>query len=131
MMMRHEIFVKVQDVLMSALFIDRSEINYEAALMADLGAASVDFLDIAFLLERKFGIKIRTRNFAPEDMFESGDLESGALTEEGMTKIEAGELKWVDRDRAKIGAEKERLFTVKSLCDWVEAALQQKEAVPA
>lgn len=129
MLTRNQIFEGVRDVLVGSLFVDRREIKPEATLMADLGAASVDFLDIAFLLERKFGVKIRTRNFAPEDMFENGDLESDMLTERGMNRVAAGQLSWVDPSQAMVGTPKENLFTVHSICAWIEGALQEKEEV--
>ena len=51
-MSRDEIFQKVQEVLVDALGVDDDEISAEATLMGDLGAESIDFLDIVFRLEK-------------------------------------------------------------------------------
>ena len=53
-----EIFEKVQATLVDALGVDDEDVTQEATLQGDLGAESIDFLDIVFRLERNFGIKI-------------------------------------------------------------------------
>ena len=47
-MSRDEIFGEVQEVLVDALGVDDDEVTNEATLMGDLGAESIDFLDIVF-----------------------------------------------------------------------------------
>ena len=49
---------KVQALIADALYVDKSEVVREASLMKDLGAESIDFLDIIFRLEKEFGIKM-------------------------------------------------------------------------
>ena len=59
MKLTHEaILEKVQECLADALGKDPSEITPDATLMGDLGAESIDFLDIQFRLEKAFSIKI-------------------------------------------------------------------------
>jgi acyl carrier protein len=55
-MSRDEIFDEVKEVLVDALGLDDDEVNESATLMGDLGAESIDFLDIVFRLEKSFGI---------------------------------------------------------------------------
>ena len=55
---RDEIFAKVQETLVDALGVDDDEVTEEATLVDELGAESIDFLDIVFRLEKNFGIKI-------------------------------------------------------------------------
>ena len=55
---REEIFDKVKEVLEYALGADPEEITMNATLIGDLGAESIDFLDISFKLEQEFDIKI-------------------------------------------------------------------------
>ena len=55
---RNEIFEEVKEVLVDALGLDDDEVTEEATLMGDLGAESIDFLDIVFRLEKSFEIKI-------------------------------------------------------------------------
>jgi acyl carrier protein len=57
-MSRDEIFEEVKEVLIDALGLDDDEVTAEATLMGDLGAESIDFLDIVFRLEKAFDIKV-------------------------------------------------------------------------
>src|SRR5206468_6300906 len=57
-MTRDEIYSKVQGVLVDALGVDEEEVTPKASLIDDLGAESIDFLDIVFRLEKAFDIKI-------------------------------------------------------------------------
>ena len=55
---RDDIFSKIQEVLDDALGVDEDEVTPEASLTADLGAESIDFLDIVFRIEKTFDVKI-------------------------------------------------------------------------
>ena len=61
-MSREDIFEKIQEVLDDALGVDEDEVTAEASLTADLGAESIDFLDIVFRIEKTFDFKICTPN---------------------------------------------------------------------
>ena len=52
------IFFSVRDCFVEALGVDEEEVTMTALVIDDLGAESLDFLDIAFRLERQFDIKI-------------------------------------------------------------------------
>ncbi|MEM9702112.1 MAG: acyl carrier protein, partial [Planctomycetota bacterium] len=67
-MTRDEIFAKVSDRLQDALGLEEDEITPEATLVGDLGAESIDFLDIVFRLEKAFGIKIPRGELFPESL---------------------------------------------------------------
>ena len=88
-MSRDEIFQKVQEVLIDALGADDDEVTAEATLMGDLGAESIDFLDIVFRLEKAFGIKVaREELFPAEGLLNNPDLVSnGKLTEKGLAEL--------------------------------------------
>lgn len=53
-----EIWRKVQEAFCEALGLDEDEVTLDAKVIEDLEAESLDFLDLAFRLERAFGIKI-------------------------------------------------------------------------
>ena len=53
-----EVWSKVQDAFAVALGLEEDEVVPDARLIEDLGAESLDFLDIVFRLERSFNIKI-------------------------------------------------------------------------
>ena len=55
-MSREEIFQEVQEVMVDALGVDDEEVTAGATLMGDLGAESIDFLDIVFRLEKTFAM---------------------------------------------------------------------------
>src|SRR5476651_1870646 len=63
-----EIFKKVQAVLVDALGVDDDEVTGTAVIKDDLGAESIDFLDISFRLEKAFGIKIGKGEMMPENL---------------------------------------------------------------
>ena len=86
---RDEIIQQVQEVLIDALGVDDDEVTAEATLMGDLGAESIDFLDIVFRLEKAFGIKIpREELFPAENLMNNPDfVQNGKLTEKGLAEL--------------------------------------------
>ena len=68
---REEIFSKVQEALVDALGVEDDEVQADATLQDDLGAESIDFLDIVFRLEKSFDIKIERGELFPEDILTS------------------------------------------------------------
>ena len=84
-----EIYSKVSATLVEALNVDEDDIKPDATLQGDLGAESIDFLDIVFRLEREFGIKIPRGELFPESIFQ-GDpefVQDGKLTPKGLTEL--------------------------------------------
>src|SRR5947208_13754736 len=90
-MTQDEIFTKVSSTLVEALNVDEDQITPAATLQGDLGAESIDFLDIVFRLEREFGIKIPRGELFPESIFQ-GDpemVQDGKLTGKGLAELKA------------------------------------------
>ena len=84
-----EIYSKVSATLIEALNVDESDISPTATLQGDLGAESIDFLDIVFRLEREFGIKIPRGELFPESIFQ-GDpefVQNGRVTPKGLAEL--------------------------------------------
>ncbi len=90
-MSRDEVFQKVQGVLVDALGVDEGEVTPEATLMGDLGAESIDFLDIVFRLEKAFGMKVpREELFPAESLLNNPELVSnGKFTSKGLAELRA------------------------------------------
>lgn len=88
-MSRNEIFEEVKEVLVDALGLDDDEVTPEATLMGDLGAESIDFLDIVFRLEKAFDIKVpREELFPAEAVLNNPEFVSGGkLTEKGLAEL--------------------------------------------
>src|SRR5476651_1180176 len=88
-MTKDEIYKKVTGTLVDALNVDEEEIKPTSTLQGDLGAESIDFLDIVFRLEREFGIKIPRGELFPESIFQ-GDpdfVQNGKVTEKGLKEL--------------------------------------------
>ena len=86
---RDEILKEVQEVLIDALGVDDDEVTADATLTGDLGAESIDFLDIVFRLEKAFGIKIpREELFPAESLMNNPEfINNGKFTEKGLTEL--------------------------------------------
>lgn len=84
-----ENFEKVQETLVDALGVDDDEVTPEATLIGDLGAESIDFLDIVFRLEKNFSIKIPRGELFPESLAsaDSAFTKDGIVTEEGIAEL--------------------------------------------
>ena len=128
-MNRDEIYAKVKDVLIDALGVDDEEVVPGAALGADLGAESIDYLDISFRLEKAFGIKIEQGEMIPESALQNPEfVKDGKITDAGMvelkrlmpyadfTPLEA------DRNVTKVVD----VFTVDAMVKFVELKLEKK-----
>ena len=74
---RDEIFEKVKKALVDALGVGEEDILPSATMVGDLGAESIDFLDIVFRLEKSFGIKIPRGDLFPEDVLSSSEFVAG------------------------------------------------------
>lgn len=124
---RDEILTQVQTVLVDALGIDDDEVTTEATLMGDLGAESIDFLDIVFRLEKAFEIKIPREELFPAEalMSNSEFVNNGKLTEAGLAELRAKMSHTdltafeADPDINKLGD----LFTVNTIVNFLEAKL--------
>ncbi len=83
-----EVFEKVKTCLVEALSVDDDEVTPEASIMGDLGAESIDWLDIVFRLERSFGIKIPHGELSPEDILTNAEyVHDGKVTPAGIDQL--------------------------------------------
>lgn len=86
---RDEIFEKVREVLTDALGVDDDEVTPEATLSGDLGAESIDYLDIVFKLEKKFDVKIPRGELFPEGLAAADPsfVQDGTVTASGLDEL--------------------------------------------
>jgi acyl carrier protein len=83
-----ELFAKVRTALVDALGVDDEEVTPEATLVGDLGAESIDFLDIVFRLEKAFNIKIPRGELFPEDILTNAQyVQNGRVTSDGIAQL--------------------------------------------
>jgi len=101
----NEIDAKIAKVLVHALGVEDADIKPSATLQGDLGAESIDFLDIVFRLEREFMIKINQDELFPERFLvgNSAFIDDGRLTDDGMaalhTQMPYADWRELERDR--------------------------------
>jgi acyl carrier protein len=96
-MSRDEVYAKVQGVLVDALGVDVEDVTPKATLREDLGAESIDFLDIVFRLEKAFTtdpakpFKIPRGELFPDDlptlMNDERYVKDGKITPEGLAEL--------------------------------------------
>lgn len=86
-----EIWTKVHQVFQDALELDDDEVQFDSKVIGELDAESIDFLDIAFQLEKSFGIKIPRGGIekaAREGSEDEGLNEDGTLTQEALVTLQ-------------------------------------------
>jgi acyl carrier protein len=87
---RDEIFDKVKSALVDALGVDEEDVSPQATMVGDLGAESIDFLDIVFRLEKAFGIKISRGELFPEDVLSSTEfVTNGKVNASGIAALKS------------------------------------------
>jgi acyl carrier protein len=127
---RDEIYSKVSATLIEALNVDEDDIKPTATLQGDLGAESIDFLDIVFRLEREFGIKIPRGELFPESIFQ-GDpefVQNGKVTNKGLAELKArmpfADLSTFEKNPEVSGISD--LFTVELITRYIQGKLSSK-----
>lgn len=127
-MSRDEIFQKVREVLEDALGVDEDEVQPESRLTTDLGAESIDFLDISFQLEKAFGFKIQQGEMFPENVAQDPDyVQDGRVTPQGLAELKK-KLPHFDFSEFEKDPQLTRIgdvFTVDSIVNYVERKLNQ------
>ena len=120
-----EIFQKVQSTLVDALGVDEEDVTPTATLSNDLGAESIDLLDIVFRLERNFGIKIPRGELFPENISDPELTQDGKLTTRGLVELKQ-RMPFADLSEFEANPEVERLldlYTVDTLVHYVAGKL--------
>ena len=127
---QEEIYSKVSATLVEALNVDEEDITPDATLQGDLGAESIDFLDIVFRLEREFGIKIPRGELFPESIFQ-GDpelVQNGRVTDKGLAELRA-RMPFADLSNFEKDPEVSHisdLFTVDLITRYIKDKLNEK-----
>jgi acyl carrier protein len=124
---KEEIFEKIRTALVEALGVDEDEVTPEATLVGDLGAESIDFLDIVFRLEKAFDIKIPRGELFPEDILTNPEyVQDGRVTEAGLAQLR-NRMPFANLDQfAENPAVQDfgNLLTVADMCRFVESKVE-------
>jgi acyl carrier protein len=127
---RDEIYKKVQGVMVDALGVDEDEVTPQAKLSADLGAESIDYLDIVFRLEKAFSIKIPRGELFPEDLQTMQNdpkfVKDGTVTPDGLAELKKrmpySDLSEFEKDPRVDKAQD--LLTVDTVTNYIASKLQ-------
>ena len=122
-----EIFDKVRETLIDALGLDDDEVTQEATLIGDLGAESIDFLDIVFRLEKVFDIKIPRGELFPENLAaaDSDFIMDDKVTDQGLAQLRE-KMPHADIDsfaESRLVSDIPNLFTVNIICKYIGTRL--------
>ena len=121
---KEEVFEKVRESLVDALGVDDDEVTPEATLVGDLGAESIDFLDIVFRLEKSFDIKIPRGELFPEDILTNTDyVVDGTINAEGISELKK-RMPFADLSKFEenpVVQEFATSLTVQDMCNYVES----------
>ena len=120
---REEVIQKVQAALVDALAVEEEEVTPQATMVGDLGAESIDFLDIVFRLEKAFDIEIPRSELFPEDILTNGEyVEDGKVTKRGLVELKA-RMPFADLSKFEANPAVQdfgNLLTVSDLCRYLE-----------
>lgn len=121
---KEEVFEKVKESLIDALGADEDEVTPDATMVGDLGAESIDFLDIVFKLEKAFDIQIPREELFPDDILTSAEyVQDGRVTAAGLEQLKA-RMPFADLTRFEANPlvqDFANLLTVSDLCRFVES----------
>lgn len=120
---KDEVFDKVRTALVDALGVDEEEVVPEATMVGDLGAESIDFLDIVFRLEKSFGIEIPRSELFPEDILTNAEyVKDGKVTSTGVAELKK-RMPFADLSKFEqnpVVQDFGNLLTVNDLCRYVQ-----------
>ncbi len=123
---KSEILKQVKTIIAQALRVDEAKVTLEASLIRDLGAESIDFLDIVFRLEKAFKIKIPKGELFPEKLLtDARYVKAGQVTPEGIEelKLRMPGLDWAGFSQHPQVANLGNMFTVGMIVDYLSGKL--------
>lgn len=122
-----QVFEKVRECIAKALELDPQTVEMKSRLIADLGAESIDFLDIVFRLEKAFAIKIPRDDLFPEKVLtDPRFVKEGRVTPEGLELLKSKLVKvnFAAFEKDPLVAKLPDLFTVQMIVDYMERRLK-------
>ncbi len=128
-MPRDEIFEKVKGLLVDALSVDEDAVTPTATLSGDLGAESIDYLEIMFKIEKTFGIKIPKGELFPDNsqnlLKDPNFVQNGKVTPQGLAELKR-RMPHVDLSRVEADPDINKmseLFTVDAIVNYLDGKL--------
>ena len=118
----------VQEIVADVLALDLEEVHPSDRFEHDLGAGSLETLELSWQCEKRFGVKLPIQNLFPEESLITD--QNGALTPESIENLRR-KLPFLEYHRIQGDPRKERLmelFTVDAIAQFVRMAIADKEA---
>ena len=124
---KDEILKNVKSIISQALKVEESKIHLNSSLIKDLGAESIDFLDIVFRLEKTFKIKIPKGELFPEKILtDARFVKNGQVTPAGIDELKSkmSNVNWAEFAKNPQVSNLGNLFTVGMIADYLAGKLQ-------
>ena len=124
---KQEILKNVKTIISQALKVDESKVQLNSSLIRDLGAESIDFLDIVFRLEKAFKIKIPKGELFPEKILtDARFVKAGQVTSAGIEELKQkmSNVDWDEFSKNPQVSNLGNLFTVGMIVDYLSGKLQ-------
>ncbi len=124
---KDDVYGKVRETLVDALGVDDDEVTEQATLTGDLGAESIDFLDIVFRLEKAFSIKIPRGELFPDNILSNAEyVDNGKVTAVGLKELKERmpHADFSDFEKDPDVNNMADLFTVKTIINYIHNKLE-------
>ncbi len=131
---QNQILEKVSEILTNALGVDVADVTPTASLTRDLGAESIDFIDIVFRLEKAFDLKIPAGDLFPGNILNNENfVQNGAVTEAGLAelKVRLPYLRIADFSKNPKVTELAYFFDVQMILDYLRDRLSNPQNASA
>jgi acyl carrier protein len=125
-------FDKIQEIISEALYCEKDQVARDANLMSDLGAESIDFLDIVFRLEKAFNIKLPKGEIelkARGDLAEGEFEVHGVLQEKGLARLRSM-MPEIDSAKFKTGLRVKDIATLFTVATFERMVLERLGQAP-
>jgi len=117
--------IKLREILLPILGFDSiDEVQESQSLVEDLDADSIDFVEIIYEIEQKFGVILKTSEIITGGAKSEDLFVDGRLTEQGEKMIQ----EQLETDRYKTGMTKVELFSAITVSDLAKIIDIKKEA---
>lgn len=125
-MIRGDLEPRVRQIVASALDRPLDEVQRHSSLINDLGAESIDFIDIVFRLETEFGIEI------PQEEIWAGSIDASddATLAAGIERLKAAmpDFRWGALPATMTKADLPALITVQTVTDYLRRRLERESS---
>ena len=124
---KEEIAKSVTTIISQALRVEEPKVHLDSSLIKDLGAESIDFLDIVFRLEKTFKIKIPKGELFPEKILtDARFVKNGQVTPAGIEELKQkmSNVNWAEFAKNPQVSNLGNLFTVGMIVDYLSGKLQ-------